>query len=81
MSTARERFRVILAGQYRHLFTTPEYATAAARYTPEALADKMIAGLLDGTADKGGEGVKTTCKVLGLKHTYKAIRDYLRPQP
>jgi hypothetical protein len=37
----------------------------------------MCAGLADGTADKSGEGVKRTCAVLGIKHTYKAIKAYL----
>jgi hypothetical protein len=38
----------------------------------------MTQFLKDGTgANKDGEGVKRTCKILGIKHTYKAIQTYL----
>jgi hypothetical protein len=77
-TTNRERFETVLAGQYRRLFETPDYALAAARYTPEALAAQMTAGLLDGTANKDGDGIKATCKALGINHTYKAIGAYLQ---
>jgi hypothetical protein len=76
-STPRERFQIILEGQYARLFETPDYAYVAARTTPAALAAKMTAGLVDGTANKDGEGIKTTCKVLGIKYTYSAIRAFL----
>ena len=72
-----ERFKTILTDQYTQLFETPDYAMAKSRYTPEGLAHKMTIGLHAGTADKDGEGIKRTCKALGIKHTYKAIREYL----
>ena len=78
MSTNRERFKVFLVTTYAELFQTPDYAMAAARHTPESLAEKMIAGLIDGTADKDGDGIKRACRALGLKHTYKTIREYLQ---
>lgn len=73
----KERFLTVLSGQYAYLFTLPKYALVAARMAPEQLAAKVIHGLIDGTADKDGEGVKNTCKALGVPHTYKGIRAYL----
>lgn len=72
-----DRFCTILASQYRWLFTTEEYSLAAARYTPEEMARKMTCGLAAGTASKDGEGIKRTCKALGIAYSYKAIREYL----
>ena len=72
-----DKFYATLAEQYRALFQTPEYAIAAARYTPEDLARKMTCGLAAGTANKDGEGIIKTCKALGIPHTYKAIRAYI----
>ncbi len=31
----------------------------------------MTRGLINGSASKDGEGITRTCKVLGIKHTYK----------
>ena len=50
---------------------------AASRYTPQELAEKMTRGLINGSASKDGEGITRTCKVLGIKHTYKAIKAFL----
>jgi hypothetical protein len=72
------KFEEILIEQYRLLFKNdPEYAYAASRTTPEALAAKMTAGLIAGTANKEGDGIFRTCKALAIKHTYKAIKEYL----
>lgn len=73
----RVRFELILTEHYRVLFTRLDYALAAKKYTPAALAEKFTAGLLDGTAGNDGDGVKRTCKDLGIKPTFKAIRAYL----
>lgn len=78
MTTNRERFQTVLTDQYRQLFTLPEYAMAAARHTPEAMAAKFTQGLIDNTSSNEGDGVKRTCKALGIKPTYKAIREYLQ---
>lgn len=75
--TQAQHFRDTLAAQYRELFTTPEYSTAAARMTPEALATRMTDGLISGAANKDGDGIKRTCKILGIKNTYAAIKNYL----
>ena len=74
--TPLEQFEATLAAQYRVLFETPEYALAKSRRTPEELAHKMASGLAVGTANKDGEGIRKTCKLLGIPYTYKAIRDY-----
>lgn len=73
----KKRFQIVLTDQYAQLFSLPEYAMAAARYTPAQLAEKMTNGLLTGTANKDGDGIKRTCKALGIKHTYSAIKLFL----
>jgi hypothetical protein len=71
-------FESHLVDAYKELFASdPEYAYAAARTTPARLARKMAAVLVTGAANKDGEGIKRACKAVGIKHTYKAIRDYL----
>ena len=79
MATAPERFIIILTEQYEHLYKAEpeEYSMAASRYTPQELAEKMTRGLINGSASKDGEGIARTCKVLGIKHTYKAIKEFL----
>jgi hypothetical protein len=77
MSTVKHKFTVILADQYKQLFETQDYALAASRYTPSQLAEKMASGLLDGSANIDGDGIKRTCKALGIKPTYKAIKEFL----
>lgn len=71
-------FISVLTECYEHLFNTDDdYKYAAARTTPVQLANKMTIGLKDGTANKDGEGIKSACKKLKIKHTYKAIKEYL----
>jgi hypothetical protein len=74
-----DRFAAVLADQYAQLFESdPDtYAMAKARYSPTELARKMTNGLASNTANKDGEGIKRTCKALGIAYTYKAIRAYL----
>ena len=46
-------------------------------------ADKMLARVKETgmmTVSKDGEGWKRTCKELGIKHTYKAIEEYLNAE-
>ena len=74
----RAIFELHLARAYKDLFASnPKYAPAAARHTPSELAYKVTLGLAQGGTDKNGEGVKRVCKLLGIKHTYKAISAYL----
>ena len=76
--SAHDTFRDTLAAQYRDLFATdPEYAYSASIRTPEALAEKMTAGLATGRANKEGAGIRRTCKALGIAYTHKAISAYL----
>lgn len=56
----------------------PDYA-----YTKETcrnvheLAHKITLGLVKGSASKDSKAVKLTCKKLGIKHTYKAIQEFI----
>jgi len=73
-----DRFCATLADQYRTLFVSdPDYVHVASRFSPEALARKMALGLDKGTANKDGKAIRNACRVLGIDHTYKAIRAYL----
>jgi len=73
-----DTFCATLTDQYRTLFVSdPDYAHVASRFTPEALARKMTLGLDSGTANKNGKAIRNACRVLGIDHTYKAIRAYL----
>ena len=78
MITNSERFQAELTTHYKALIDTPDYKLAKERYTPEELAAKITAGLRNNTASKDGEGVKRTCKALGIKFTYGAIQAYLK---
>lgn len=78
--TKIELFRKVLTAHYELLFkTNPEYAHIVANTSnrPALLAQNMTANLLAGTGSKDGEGVKRTCKELGINHTYKAIYAFL----
>ena len=71
-------FRDALIDAYRDLFANdPEYAYSASRCTPEGLADKMTQSMIAGTANHEGAGFRRACKSVGIKHTRKAIREYL----
>lgn len=76
--TNRETFQAELTKQYADLFANdPSYAYSASKTTPDALAAKMTDGLVTGSANKDGAGIARTCKALGIKNTYAAIRLYL----
>jgi hypothetical protein len=77
MTANQERFTTALATAYAQLFTTAEYAFAAARHTPESLAARMAAGLADNSANHDGAGIRAACKAVGIPHTRKAIRAFL----
>lgn len=73
------KFERLLCKNYEFLFSSdPEYAYAARRTTPADLAAKMTSCLRDGSANKDGQGIKATCKALGIAYTYKAIAAYLK---
>ena len=46
------------------------------RTIPE-LAVRMTDGLKTGRANKDGNAIKRTCKALGIKFTYTAIKEFL----
>jgi hypothetical protein len=78
--TGFERFTAALGQQYANLFVThPAYRVHRTKGTnPDTLALDVTRGLLDGGADKSGAGVIATCRALGIPHTYKAIKAYLK---
>lgn len=77
--TNSELFQQTLEAQYVELFANdPEYVQVGKITTPKALAWKMTVSLAKGGANKDGEGIKRTCKTLGIAYTYKAIGEFLR---
>lgn len=78
----KEQFKQTLAKHYTELFNSddPDYNNAwlKSKHTPESLAEKMTESLRVGLANREGKGIKRTCKELGIKYTYTAIKDYLK---
>ncbi len=72
-----EKFKACLAQAYTELFKTPKYAYAAARSTPQILADKMTDAFIRKTGSNKGDGIKAACKAWGIKTTYKSIHEFL----
>jgi hypothetical protein len=78
--TNADKFRAALEAAYAELFANDaDYAFSASRTTPAELAAKMTDGLRTGRANHDGTGIKRACKAVGIKHTGKAIREYLKP--
>lgn len=76
--TNRNTFENHLRAAYEDLFVNdPEYNYVSERTTPQELASKIVVLLADGNANKDGKGIKRACKAVGIKHTYKAIKEYL----
>lgn len=42
------------------------------------VATKMLTAILQNNFNKESRAIKATCKLLGIKHTYKAIDAYIR---
>jgi len=73
-----EKFRTELEKILIDLFKfDPGYSFVAERTTPQILAAKMTRLLPTKEASKEGKAVPATCKILGIKCTYKAIAAYL----
>jgi hypothetical protein len=79
MSTpARTQFQAALTAAYASLFASdPAYAYSASKTTPEAMAAKMMAATLAGSASVTGPGFRMACKACGIPHTAKAIDAFL----
>lgn len=43
----------------------------------ELVLGRMRTAIERGTFNKDGQAMKATCKALGIKHTYTAIREYI----
>ena len=78
MQTNVEKFKAELTRQYYKLINDPDYIVVFSKMTPEELAEKMIPAFIRGSASKDGKGIQRTCKALGIKHTYKAINEFLK---
>ena len=78
MQTNVDIFKAELINQYHNLEHDPAYFAVFSKMTPEELAEKMMPALIRGSASKDGKGINRTCKALGIKHTYKAINDFLK---
>jgi hypothetical protein len=44
----------------------------------QTVFDKMRIAIEGGSANKDSRAIKATCKTLRIKHTYTAIKEYLR---
>jgi hypothetical protein len=76
--TNKEQFLGALTTAYTNLFLTDSaYAYPASRMSPAELAAKMTDGLAAGRANHDGKGIRTACKMVGIKHTATAIRTFL----
>lgn len=72
----------LLKEAYATLFVAdPQYAYAAAKNTPEQLAEKMLAAFVGGTGSIEGEGINRACKGLKIKRTYKSIEAFIAGNP
>jgi hypothetical protein len=75
---AHAQFHAALVTAYASLFaTSADYAHSASKTTPEALADRMLAATLAGSANVAGPGFRMACKACGIPHTGKAIDAFL----
>lgn len=61
----------------RCLVTNKEEYLYSETELPKVL-ERMNAAIDRTSFDKDGQAFKATCKQLGIKHTYKAISEYLR---
>lgn len=78
MKVSKEEFITTYAAELSISFATdPEYAYSAATISPQDLARKMYISLKAGTANKDGKAIQRTLKRLGIKNTYKAIKEAL----
>lgn len=67
-STAKERFSTVYLARYNDL--------AAQGILPAGKGQKMLDSIIAGTASIDGPACKATCKALGIKNTYKALREF-----
>ena len=78
MKVSKEEFITTYASELAKCFATDtDYAYSAATISPEKLAEKMYSSFKAGTANKDGKAIQRTLKRLGIKNTYKAIKEAL----
>lgn len=77
----KEEFLKVYIPELDHAMNN-EYGTPTTRERVEIIANKMYESLKAGTANKDGNALKRTFKKLGIKNTYKGIREALGfPEP
>lgn len=79
MTTQKERFiKMLTIGFELEFKTNPKYVVHFRTNTnPKDFAEEIVDGLIAGTASKDGECVQSTRRALGIKNTYKAIKEFL----
>lgn len=76
--TNKERFVTVYTEQLREHYKNDTLWHQHLKGTIEELAVRMTDGLPLGRANKDSVPIKNTCKVLGIKHTYKALKEFLQ---
>lgn len=56
---------------------SPDRYSWVNKLTVRVVVERMRPAIIGGSFDKGSESFKRTCKELGIKHTYKAIKAFL----
>lgn len=75
--TNRERFEAVYREELpKAVLKYPEDYAWPVEQAP-VVADKMMRALDAGTFNKDSRAFRATCKVLGIKHTYQAIRAFV----
>lgn len=70
-----EAFEVFISTYFRELEGT--YSEDSHKLDIASTFSRMSVAIFKGSFNKDSQAIKNACKVLKIKHTYKAIRDYL----
>jgi len=75
--TRLEIFKTVYASELKeHVEKHPDdYTWSIANFS--VILDRMTSAIEKGTFDKNSPSFKNTCKILNLKHTYKAIKTFI----
>lgn len=76
------QFRKALETAYADLFANnADYAYSASKTTPAELAKRMLNAASSGSINIDGEGVKRACVACGIKHTLRAVLEFIGHAP
>ncbi len=74
----RVQFRKALETAYADLFANnADYAYSASKTSPAELAKRMLNAAVTGSINIDGEGVRRACKACGIKHTLRAVLEFV----